>query len=319
MRSHRSLAALLSAVAALLSVLLFVSVPGHGLWYRVLINATHGPIFAAVAVLALLMHPPAARTSSAAYVTAFFVAVGFGVLVEVLQSAAGRPGSLVDVLTDVAGAAAGLALWATYVQRGTRGSLERSSARAWWLLAVALAGIVFVAWPPLQAARAYARRAADFPTIAAFRDPRDLTFLTTSGPAPGIVDLPAPWSRHRGERALRLGYDAQHWPAVQVAEPSPDWRGYAVIAVDITNPAATELHLVLRIFDATHDWTHEDRLNLPLVIAPRTRTTVRVALAEVEAAPAQRRMDLARIADVMLYGEPAAEPGVLYVSRVWLE
>ena len=319
MRSHRSLASLGLAIAALLSLLLFASVPGQGLWYRALINATHGPIFAIVAVLVLLMHAPAARTNSAAYVAAFFVAVGLGVLIEVLQSAAGRPGSAFDVLTDAAGAAAGLALWATYVKRGTGGSLERSSARAWWLLAVALAGIVFIAWPPLQAARAYARRAADFPTIAAFRGPSDLVFVSTNGAEVQIVDLPAPWSRHRGERALRLGYDAQHWPAVQVAEPSPDWRGYSVVAVDITNPAATELHLVLRIFDATHDWTHEDRLNLPLVIAPRARTTVRVALAEVEAAPAQRRMDLARIADVMLYGEPAAEPGVLYVSRVWLE
>ena len=311
-------AAVLLAIAALLSLLLFVSVPGQGLWYRVALDASHAVIFAVVAVLVLRMHPPAARAHGAAYVAAFFVTVGLGVLIEILQSMAHRPGSVFDVMTNAAGATAGLGLWAIYVYRGTGGSRDRT-ARSWWPLAVVLVGIVFIVWHPLQAARAYARRAADFPTIAEFRAPSDLTFVTTGGAAVDIVELPAPWSRRSGERALRLRYDAQHAPAVQVVEPRPDWRGYAVVAADVTNPTGTELRLTLRIHDATHDWTHEDRLNLPLVLAPHSRVTVRVALSEVEAAPARRPMDLARIANVMLFGRPAAEAGELYVSRIWLE
>ena len=311
-------AALLPTIAALLSLLLFVSLPGQGLWYQVSLNASHGPIFAVVAVLVLRMHPPAARAEGAAYVSAFFVAVGLGVLIEILQSMAHRPGSVFDVMTDAAGAAAGLALWAMHENRRTRRSSDRR-ARSWWPLAVALAGVVFIAWAPLKAARAYAQRAADFPTIAEFRGPRDLTFVTTGGTAVDIVELPAPWSRRSGERALRLEFDAQHAPAVQVVEPSPDWRGYAVVAADVTNPTGTELRLTFRIHDATHDWTHEDRLNLPLVIAPHSRATVRVSLAEVEAAPAGRLMDLAHISNVMLFGQAGAGSGELYVSRIWLE
>jgi hypothetical protein len=106
---------------------------------------------------------------------------------------------------------------------------------------------------------------------------------------------------------------------VQFVEPQPDWRAFSVIAVDLTNVAPSDLTLVLRIMDATHDWSHEDRFNLPLVIPAQTRTTVRVALPAVEAAPATRRMDMARVADVMLYARPPAAPGALYVSRVWLE
>jgi len=30
-------------------------------------------------------------------------------------------------------------------------------------------------------------------------------------------------------------------------------------------------------------------------------------------------MDLGRIANVMLFGSPAAQPGAIYVSRLWLE
>jgi len=44
-----------------------------------------------------------------------------------------------------------------------------------------------------------------------------------------------------------------------------------------------------------------------------------VALAEVADAPAARSMDLSQIANVMLFGRPAAQPGEIYVSRLWLE
>lgn len=314
---HR--AAIVIALAALLSLLLFVRVPGQGLWHDVSLNASHGPIFALVAVLLVCMHPLAARSGATAYVNAFFVAVGLGILIEILQTLAHRPGSPLDVMTDAAGAAAGLGLWALVERRRSGAAAQPAARGSWWPLAVALAGITLVAWPPLHAARAYAHRAAQFPTVAEFSEPRDLTFVGTDGAGVAIVDLPAPWARHAGERALRLGFDARRAPAVQVLEPSPDWRGYAVLAADLTNPTDAEVGLILRVHDASHDWSHKDRLNLPLVLAPRTRTTVRVALSQVQSAPASRPMDLGQIANVMLFGRPAASPGEIYVSRLWLE
>lgn len=312
-------AAIAIAIAALLSLLLFVSLPGQGLWHDVSLDASHGPIFAVVAVLVLLVHDPAERSATVAYVNAFFVAVGLGIVIEILQTVGHRPGQPFDVMTDAAGAAAGLGLWALVERRRSGAAARPAAGGPWWPLVIALTGITLIAWPPLQAARGYAQRAAQFPTVAQFRDPRDLTFVTTDGAGAAIVDLPARWAQRAGERALRLGFDAGHAPAVQVIEPSPDWRGYSVIAADLTNPTEDEVRLTLRIHDATHDWSHEDRLNLPVVLAPRTRTTVRVALSEVQAAPASRSMDLGRIANVMLFGRPAAQPGEIYVSRLWLE
>jgi hypothetical protein len=315
-------AAVVIAIAALLAVLLFVSLPGRGLWYQVSLNASHGPIFAVVAVLLLVMTPSDSRTGVPAYVNAFFAAIGLGILVEILQTLAHRPGSPFDVMTDAAGAAAGLGLWALVAGRREAAAHSTPPRRAtgfWWPLAIALAGITIVAWQPLQAARAYAHRASGFPTLARFEDARDLAFVTTAGTNVGVVGLPARWARVAGERALRLGFDGQHAPAVQIVEPTADWRGYSVIAADLTNAGETEVRLTFRIHDATHDWSHEDRMNLPLVMAPGTRTTVRVALSEVQAAPAVRPMDLSRIANVMLFGVPAQPPGEIYVSRLWLE
>ena len=74
-----------------------------------------------------------------------------------------------------------------------------------------------------------------------------------------------------------------------------------------------------RVLDARHDWTHEDQLNLPLPIPARTRMTVRVALTAVEHAPVRRSMDLADIADVMLFATAPLPGDVIYVSRIWLE
>jgi len=312
----------LVTIAVLLSLLLFISLPGQGLWHSVSLNASHGPIFAVVAVLLLRTMAAGGRAVRTDYVNAFFVAVGLGILIEILQTLAQRPGSPFDVMTDVAGAAAGLGLWALTAGRrtATTGEAPRGwETGTWWPLAAVLAGVTIVAWHPLQAARAYAQRAAQFPTVAQFREPRDLAFVTTDGTGVAIVELPAPWARRAGERALRLGFDARHAPAVQVIEPSPDWRGYSVVAAAVTKPTDGEVGLTLRIHDATHDWSHEDRLNLPLVLAPRTRTTVRVALSEVQAAPASRPMDLGRVANVMLFGHPAPQPGEIYVSRLWLE
>lgn len=304
-------ALLIAGATGSLSLLLFLEVPGHGLWHRTLLDSAHAPIFAAVAVLLLLMRAPEARTRRSAYVVAFVVALVLGILIEFVQSLGERPGSVFDVMTDAAGAAAGLALWSLFERR--------CGAKVWPAIAVALAGVTFIAWPPLRAAHAYAHRAVVFPTIVDFRGPEGLRFVATEGSRAWIADLPPPWAQEVDERALRVRYDEQHVAAMRILEPKADWRGYSIVAVDITNPAEHELELTFRIFDADHDWNHTDRLNLPVVIPPQTRTTIRVALAAVESAPKGRPMDLARIADVMLFGRESLQPGDLYVSRIWLE
>jgi hypothetical protein len=319
-------AAAVAAVAALLSLPFVIRLPSDKAWLRVCLDGSHGPIFAAVAVIiAMWLRSGAARRGRAAWpawsvsVQALLATVVIGIAVEFLQGLQDRPPSAFDVMTDTAGAAAGLALWLLWTRPRHGDGATRNRDLRWTLVAIALAGVTFVAWRPMQAATAYAQRAAQFPVLAQFERTRHLYFVTPEGTVTGLAELPAPWSQRAGERALRLEFDAAHPPAVQLIEPSPDWRGYSVVAADLTNPGETEIRLVFRILDATHDWTHADRFNLPLVLPPRTRTTVRVALDAVESAPATRRMDMARIANVMLFGRDNPAAGELYVSRLWLE
>jgi hypothetical protein len=252
--------------------------------------------------------------------TAFLAAFGLGVMIEILQSLAGRPGSLIDVMTDTAGILMGLACWALFANARVAIAAGRPWARqSAWPIAIALVGATVILWEPLQAALAYADRAATFPTIAEFDGPRALAFIEAQGTSVAIVELPAPWAQRAGERALRITYADQQPRAIQVVEPNGDWRGYSAVAADITNPGGSELRLTFRIFDATHRMDYRDRFNLPITIPARTRATVRVALDAVQTAPQSRRMDLSRIADVMLFGQPDDGGGEFYLSRLWLE
>ena len=303
------------AIAGLLALFLMVKVSVDAAWLATSLNASHGLIFAVVAVLLLALLRQ--RAGWLPYLAAMVGAISLGALIEFLQSYQGRPPSLLDVLTDCAGAVAGLALWSLVRRRNP--SERPHMGGTWLLITVALAGVAFIVWPPVQAARAYAHRTAVFPDIARFQVPADLYFIETEGVDARLVSLPSPWRRDPDDRALRITYDDAHAPAVQITEPSPDWRGYTVVAVDITNPAAHALQVTFRVHDANHDWTHEDRFNEPLSIPPQTRIVVRVPLSAIEAAPERRVMDLSRIANVMLFGREASGSGVLYVSRIWLE
>jgi VanZ family protein len=310
---------LIVVVIALLSLLLLVQVDGNEAWLRVALDGSHVPIFAAVAVLlgVMLRRVDRPGPDGRRYLFAFMLAFAAGIAIEYVQSHSGRPASLFDVGSNAAGAAVGLSVLALYESARHRVRLDR--AVRWMLFGAGVAGLLYAAWRPLEAARAYLHRATGFPVLVAFGGPRDLYFVATQGLAAEIGDLPEPWALRPGERALRIRHGVDRPPAVQVKEPSPDWRGYRTLALDVTNAGDAEMQLVLRVLDEGHDWSHEDRFNQTFAIPARTRTTVRFPLDAVRAAPDARPMDLSRIADVMIFGHGPAGAGEIYVSRLWLE
>jgi hypothetical protein len=312
-------ALLLAVVLALLSLLLFVQVDGNQAWLRVALDGSHVPIFAAVAVLLALMlgRGDGLAHHGRRHLIAFTLAFAAGVAIEYVQSLTGRPASLFDVGSNAAGAAIGLAVLAMHESAGRRVRLTPAGRAA--LIGAAIAGLVFAAWRPIEAARAYWNRASGFPVLAAFGGPLDLYFVETEGLVAEIEDLPGRWALSPGERALRIRPDANRAAAVQIKEPYADWRGLHALAVDVTNAGDAELQLVLRILDAGHDWSHEDRFNQPFTIPAGTRRTVRFPLEAVADGPADRSMDLSRIANVMIFSRGPAVAGDLYVSSVWLE
>ena len=304
-------------VGGLLAAVLFLSVPGAELWRKVLQDAAHGPVFAVVAVVLALMRPPrglqAARPVPVLCQSGA-IAVLCGAAAEVIQHfMPDRSMSLLDVLHDAAGATFGLALL-YLVERGVRPLRGGVTP-----ILLAIVALVVVARDPVTCAVAYAGRATQFPVLLQAKGAGSHYFLRGDEAEVRAVELPAAYAHRAHDAALQVAYAPRSQPGLQLFEPAGDWRGYQAVLLDVTNPGDRPLPLVLRIADATTNWATWDRLNHALTVPARSRITVRVPMAEVEAAPRGRPMDLARIADVMVFA-PRPAPGTdFYVSRLWLE
>ena len=90
----------------MLAVVLFVQVPGAGLWAADLTNFGHGPAFALVTVLLFkLLRGGPTRESPAfpEYLAVILLTLGLGALVELVQGQIGRDASFDDFLRDSVG------------------------------------------------------------------------------------------------------------------------------------------------------------------------------------------------------------------------
>ena len=106
---HYPLALLLSAACAVLALVLFGQIPGHGRWVSELGNSAHGPAFAIVTLilLALLRRVPGRNASILHdYSLAIAGALLLGALIELMQLATGRDASFSDLGRDTLGALA---------------------------------------------------------------------------------------------------------------------------------------------------------------------------------------------------------------------
>jgi hypothetical protein len=312
-------------VALLLGAVFFLSLPGNTLWQRVVQDAGHGPVFAGIGVLLLLMQRPAAGRavrSASQYRNVFLVAALLGVVTELLQhSMPGRSVSAMDAMHDAAGAALGLAcLWCVERWLARRRDPPLAGATHTRVaVAVALLAFTLLAWQPLQCARAYAARDSAFPVLVSAGPLADGLFARPHAASVTYVQLPQPYRRPGDADSVRLEFMPGTRPGLQVIEPYPDWRDYDVLAMDVTNPSSQAAVLTLRILDAAHDWSHEDRFNQWVDIPSATRVTIRISLEAVAASPAHRRMDMGAVANLMLFARRPLDSNGFYVTRIWLE
>lgn len=285
-----------------LALVVFADVPSTTRLARELQNAAHAPAFAVIAwLLVKAMHPlalPFARTYACAFGLALLLAGG----TEAIQYLLARDASWTDLARDLAGTTIALCLLASFDEPVSR---IRRARQSLWIAAVAI-GLVTLASLGWSIA-AYIHRARQFPTLVAFDSKLDGYFIHVHG-AGGI-------DRTRGGAYVRLA--GTDWPGVVVEEPSPDWSGFAVLAIRVSNPSSQNLTLTLRIHDALHNKQFEDRLNRTFALPAATATLWRVPLADVAAAPRGRVMDLTRIAEMQLFSTPSA--GAFVLHGVWLE
>jgi hypothetical protein len=231
-------------------------------------------------------------------------------LIEAIQPALGRDGSLQDWLISCLGAAGGLAALA----------LARTSRRGLpgFVLAISVA---LTCWPVLQAALGYLERYRQAPALLELTGRSDMYFLSFGGVRHSTSRLPTTWERAGDPTSLRLTLGAAPRRYISHIEPLADWRAYRRLMVDITNPGSASLDLTLRVHDSRHNKQASDRFNLKFRVSPASRSVLDIPLTDVIRAPQGRRLDIGEIAGWMIFadGDAGLAGQEFYLTRVWLE
>jgi hypothetical protein len=296
------LAAILVAGAALL----FMPLPAqlqYTLAGRTVENAGHTPLFFVVTLgLLTVLRNDLRLAGRRLYLVGGLVGLAAGFLSEIVQMPLHRDADWFDAFADGVGVVCALAAFALF---------DRSPgfSRPWRLAAavLALACVTLWAWPLAKVGYHYAMRNSQFPAIAVFDSTRDLFWITGFGVRRDVV-----------AGALEVEFVDRPFPGVSVKEPYPDWRRYRTLALDVENPEAEPFPLGVRIHDRHHDNSYYDRFNRSFQIAPHERRTLRIAIADIGAAPRGRRIDLGHVADISLFHEnqPGAKRLRVYSLRL---
>lgn len=277
-------------------------------------DAAHGPIFGfvALAALAFLRSGPGSRRFEGrrGYLVAWAVATALGGLGELAQLPGPRDASWGDFSNDALGAASALLAYACLdpALRPLAPGRRRLFAAASLVLA-----LVFLA-PLGWVCAAYVQRHLQQPVLFDPGSRLNRVFLFVQDADVRYVTLPD------GHVALDVGLPPGiAYPGVHLSEPWPDWRGRSALVFDVENPGDETVGFNLHVRDVPHDWEFVDRFNRHYDLAPRTRTTLRIPMAEIEHAPRGRLMDLARMNGVVMFGLLSDRYGTFRLHAVRLE
>ena len=301
-------------VLVIAAIVSFAPPPGASHLSGELHNFGHVVVFAVIGyvVARLLVRATLLRVGGlAAVVITLLLGGALGYLTELAQSLMGGYLSRGDIARDLLGTLVGLIVaisqWPPFVRFRP------------WLLLAATVGFAVGAQSLVSTLLDYRARAAQMPVLFDPAAVRTARFVEHKGAyAMRTVPLPAPWARQAGEVAIEVSLDRGPWPGLTLAEPTPDWRAWRTLLVDVTNPGEQPLELILRVDDARHNGDFTDRYNGPLLVPARTRTTFRVALADIANTPRGRRLEMQRIEKLMVFHGGAIPGARVLISRIEL-
>ncbi|MBT8121822.1 MAG: hypothetical protein KJO10_04725 [Gammaproteobacteria bacterium] len=308
-------ASLLLAGLIVFLVITFGKLSGHTSLIREIQDTLHTVVFTVFTYFALqLMHRRAgdSNTTSANYLLVAGLCLLTGVAAEAAQWLTGRGFGLLDIVRDMAGIVLGAGFHALHA-RTTQGSrlIPRRHLRR--TLAVALSVILCAAIYPLASLSwHYQGRNAAFPVIMDVQADWATAFLE-----PNAARLtPAP--KTCGPAFLALQLLPADYPGIDIVDPSPDWRGYRYLGIELHSANPAPVNLTLRVHDRAHNNEFSDRFNYTLTVTPGTHQ-YRIALEDISNAPTGRKLDLASIAGVKLFSGKHPHPQKLCVGVIRLE
>ena len=219
------------------------------------------------------------------YAYAGLLCVGAGLMSEIIQAPLHRDASWEDVFADAVGVVLALVLYGCVDRWSELRRLQRTL-----MVCIALACIAIYVEPLINMARAYVYRNGQFPEVGNFDSRIALYWLVSYGAEREIRD-----------GRLEVEFGTSKYPGVSFFEPVPDWSAFHTLLLDVENPDADLLNLVVRVHDIVHGNAYADRFNRSFKLAPGERRVLQIALADIQHAPRNRLMNMAQISDVTLF------------------
>jgi len=311
---------LLAIVAGLTTVQHLSPRPSKTLWWHVVYDAGHVPLYGlfslAVLGLTLTLVRRSREHHRRHYVFAFGVTGLAGCLIEVLQwGAPARTAALLDVARNIAGSAAFLLLAATLdplMAGGSSGSKKT-------LLRVTSVFLIAVSLIPVGlAGAAIVRRNAAFPRLSEFGTWSGRYLLETrsveiepasqqeSGPPKGVP------------LAARLTFRSDRPALLVFRSPYPDWSGYERLVLTTFSELDRPVQLRFKIVDEERLPSLGDVFRDVLTLEPGVNRIL-IPLSRVRDLPSGREMDMTRVHRIVLSAVEASEPFSVWVDDLRLE
>ncbi|MEO9595661.1 antibiotic resistance protein VanZ [Rhodopirellula bahusiensis] len=262
----------------------------------------HAPLFAGLTLLTLVllqsMRPRTFGTTAWAIRLAFIAATLFvaGILVEMLQGMIGRSASVHDAIANGLGI---LAATAWFAASGLESSVGR---RALQLLGAIFIGLTW--WGPFTIIRDCLKVDSDFPRIASFETPIEITRWHFNRGRRGRTKS----NVTDGEFALKwTPKDAPH-PAMTLLEVASDWSEVETLELDIVlnskQPPADLVQpeqpdrtweLIVKVIDEDHEDYHEDVAKHYVTLRSGEPQHVVFPRQSIINGPKDRELDMTRI------------------------
>ncbi len=296
-----------AAAFALLLLLLLVPIPPVGKVMNSIGDMLHAPLFAILAYTSFhLLRKHRAPSLLFTAVICLVVVSVFAALTECLQLFTGRTPSGQDLFTDICGVAVGVLVAVAVATPRRRIRL------ALCLAAVALFTIAVS--KPVAVLIDVARQRSEMPVLGSFeRAGEDFRWAAKESSV-----LRDPTHVTSGSWSLRVDLRPGIYPGISLPLLPPDWSGFDSLLADVWLAGAESLRIVVKVTDRAHNNEHEDRFQRAVVLSPGANT-IRIALAEVAAAPRNRQLDMQRVATLSFFTVRLKTPRTLYLDNVRLQ
>jgi len=225
-----------------------------------------------------------------------------GGLIEVIQANIGRDGNWEDLLRDLTGTWLGL-FW-----------LQRSRKWVWVgrafslaLLIPNLSAVFFETWYQLHAMK-------EFPLLAGFES--NIELFSHKGKLERSDE-----EHSQGAYSGKIQLTTNRYSGITFDRLFNDWSGYKWLAFDIYNPENEPLVMNIRVNDTEHalnGWKYRDRFNRQFSLDPGWNH-LKFSMDDIENAPERRKMNLAKVSDIVIFAIRLPRSRVIYLDNMRLE